>query len=350
MADATLVEAEVGAGLPGAAAPGWIRSPAFDLAFIGGVLALALLLGGAAALGPRLFVWVLFLDFWLFAYPHVAATWTRIAFERDSLRAHRFLLFGLPPIVLAATSGLTWVGGVVALNTLYFYWQSYHYTLQSYGISRAYSRKAGPAGAPRDLLTAAVVFAFPIWGVLHRAHQQQPVFYAAPLYSPPIPGAVVIAAGVVALAALTAWTFRQLRAATDESRPTLGHALFVLSHVVITVVSYVAVAEVTRGWLLINIWHNAQYILFVWAHHAARFRGGVDPERPFLSSLSQPRNIGRYAAVCLGLSTLFYVALGRATEALSWQVLPMVLIAHQAMNFHHYLVDAVIWRTRRARA
>jgi hypothetical protein len=28
-------------------------------------------------------------------------------------------------------------------------------------------------------------------------------------------------------------------------------------------------------------------------------------------------------------------------------VLPLVLVTHQTVNFHHYIVDAVIWRSRR---
>ena len=155
-----------------------------------------------------------------------------------------------------------------------------------------------------------------------------------------MPRALVVIAAVVALGTLAAWTWRQLRAPRGT-----GAALFLLSHVVITVVSYLAIPDVTRGWLFINIWHNAQYILFVWAANARRFRGGVDPERPFLSRLSQPTYVVRYAAVCLALSTTFYLALGQALPRVGWQVLPLVLACHLAVNFHHYLVDAVIWRS-----
>ncbi len=323
---------------------GWLRSPAFDLGLIVGVLVLALALGGAVSARPELLASVLLFDFWILAYPHVASTYTRVAFDRAGVRAHRFLLFGLPPIVLLGTAATAWLGGVVALNTLYFYWQTHHYTKQSYGIARAYHRSSGAPAGEGDWLSAGVVFAFPIWGVLHRAHQRPPQFYGMPLWSPPVPGALVVIAAVVALGTLAAWTRRQLRSPSGT-----GAVLFLLSHVVITVVSYVAIPDVTRGWLFINIWHNAQYILFVWAANARRFRGGVDPERPFLSRLSQPTYVVRYAAVCLGLSTTFYLVLGQALPRIEtgWQVLPLVLVCHLAMNFHHYLVDAVIWRSPR---
>jgi hypothetical protein len=88
-----------------------------------------------------------------------------------------------------------------------------------------------------------------------------------------------------------------------------------------------------------NVWHNAQYLLFVWHYNNQRFAAGVDPRAPLLSTLSQSRNVWRYAGVCLALSTAAYgglAVLGLAVVAVS-----------QAINFHHYVVDAVIWKVRR---
>ena len=60
----------------------WLRGPGFDLGLSLGVLALALALGDVALAHPALFVGVLLADVWLLAYPHVASTYTRIAFDR----------------------------------------------------------------------------------------------------------------------------------------------------------------------------------------------------------------------------------------------------------------------------
>ena len=321
----------------------WLRGPAFDLGLIGGVLVLALALGSLAALTPGLFGAVLVVDLWLLAYPHVASTFTRVAFDRASARRHWFLLLGLPPIVLLATAGVHGIGGLVALSSLYYYWQSWHYTRQSHGIARAYQR-AARSRAP-DRLDDAVVFAFPLWGVLHRIYQQPGEFYEIPLWTPAVPGALVILAGSAALGLLLAWSLRFIRDAASPTPRSTGHALFILSHITITVISYLVIADVTRGWLFINIWHNAQYLLFVWAMNANRFHGGVDPRRPFLSRISQPSRVVHYALTCLALSTGFYLALGQTPESLaSLPLLPLMLVCHMAVNFHHYLVDAVIWR------
>ena len=90
----------VSAATLGGAPPAWLRGPSFDLALIVGVLALALVMGGLACASPELFLSVLLVDLWLLAYPHVASTFTRIAFTREDVRRRWFLLFALPPLVL----------------------------------------------------------------------------------------------------------------------------------------------------------------------------------------------------------------------------------------------------------
>ena len=335
-------------GDAGARPKGWLRSAAFDVGFVGGVLLVALAMGGVATVHPGLFGAVLVLDFWLLAYPHVASTYTRVAFDRHSARRHWFLLLGLPPLVVLGTAGTAAVGGAVLLNTVYFYWQTFHYTRQSDGIARAYRRARGETSPGRDLLDDAVVYGFPIVGVLHRCAQRPAAFYGAPFHVPPVSGAMVLVVGAMVAAAFVLWCVKRALA-LRAGAPVLGGMLHVLSHVVVTLVAFVLVEEVTRGWLFINIWHNAQYLGFVWAMNARRFAGGVEPDRRFVSWLSQKENVLFYAVVCLFGGGAFYLLLGQATDALPRTVLPLVLVAHLSVNFHHYLVDAVIWRrpTRR---
>lgn len=333
---------------PTSAAPRWLRNRRYDLALIGGVLLLALLLGGVAWAIPGLFFAVLLADLWLLAYPHVAATYTRIALLPEDRRRHRYLLFVAPPAVLLGTAGVAWFGGLVALSSLYFFWQSWHYTRQSFGIARAYGRaSASPPAAQR--LVDLVVYGFPLWGVLRRAHQDPGTFYGAPLWCPPTPAIVVDGVAALALAGLALWLVRELRAWRRGDRRRLPQALFVLSHVAITTVSYLLIADITRGWLFINIWHNAQYLLFVWAANARRFAGPA-PTTGLARRISQPGWFAAYALACVAVSAAFYLTLGEVAGLLAWTSLPALLVLHQTANFHHYVVDALIWRRPRRRA
>jgi hypothetical protein len=122
------------------------------------------------------------------------------------------------------------------------------------------------------------------------------------------------------------------------------------SHVTIFTFGYLLIDDINHGWLVLNIWHNAQYILTVWMFNNNRFKNEPHPEHRFLSYLSQRQHIMQYFAVCLLLSTVAYSFLDLTLSALSTLIaasLPLVAIVYQAINFHHYVVDAVIWKVRR---
>jgi len=318
----------------------WLRTPSYDLILIAGVFTCAILLGSIATVSYNLFMLVVYADFWLLAPPHVISTYTRIAFDRTSAKRYWFLLAGLPPLVLIATASLAWVGGAIALNTLYFIWQTWHYTRQSHGIARAYRRTALPGISGHDHLTEFVIFGVPTWGILHRAYQQPVEFFGNPIWCIELPEVLITAMGFVVLCVVLTWFCR-----LAFFRNQVGHNLFVISHVAITIVGYYLIDDITFGWLFINIWHNAQYLLFVWAYNNRRFRAGIEDAHPIISWMSQSGREYHYAYICVGLGVVFYCLLMAGASLITWQVLPMILIAYQTVTFHHYIVDSVIWRT-----
>ena len=329
---------------------GWMRSGPFDLFFIFGVAALALATGGVVVLKPQWFTIILLLDLWLLGYHHVVSTFTRISFDKSSFREHRFLVIILPWIVLVATLAVGLTVGLWALATTYLYWQWFHYTRQSYGIARIYGRKAGPAAAGEMQATVWALYLIPLWGILHRSHQSPKKFLGMELVCLPTHRFVVYVAGAAAVASLLIWTLRQWRAAR-AGRLSVALTLYALSHFVIFYVGYLYIEHITYGWLVINVWHNAQYILLVWSYNNNRFKQGVDPEHKFLSVISQRqvKNILAYGAVCLAISSVFYGVLQLILNLeLNVAAIPLaVVIVYQTVNFHHYIVDGLIWKVRK---
>jgi len=98
---------------------------------------------------------------------------------------------------------------------------------------------------------------------------------------------------------------------------------------------------------VLNIWHNLQYVLIVWMFNANRFEKGIEPQRRFLSTISQPKNVVLYAGVCWALGTALYFNIDGVLGLFSQSVLPLSLLAYMTINFHHYVVDAIIWRRPR---
>jgi hypothetical protein len=122
----------------------------------------------------------------------------------------------------------------------------------------------------------------------------------------------------------------------------------VISHHVIFLAGYLLIEDITIGWLVLNVWHNAQYILIVWCYNNNRFKSGVDEQHRFLSTISQTKNVVLYFAVCLGLSTIVYTLLGQASDGMeSYSAVPVTLTVFMILNFHHYVVDGIIWKVRK---
>ena len=325
---------------------GWLRGPAFDLTFVAGISLLAALAGGLVVANPRLFYAFFLLNAWLLGYHHVISTFTRLAFDRDSFNEHRFLITWLPLIVLTVVFAACALFGGWILTTIYLYWQWWHYTRQSYGISRIYQRKAG---LNNDLLGKLIIYALPVWGILHRSFQSPQQFLYTDVKVLPVPVWLVSAAGFVAAVAIVWWLAQTLKSLVQGTLP-IAHTLYIASHLTIFGLGYIVIEDINHGWLVLTVWHNCQYILTVWMFNNNRFKNTVDSKHRFLSFISQRNKVATYFAVCLGISTVLYYAL---QTSVNWIMLatatslPLFAIVFQAINFHHYLVDAVIWKVRR---
>lgn len=345
--------------------PCWIRNPVFDGFLIGGSAVLALAAGIALVLKPALF-WgssgipgLVHFNLWILGWHHVMGTYTRIAFDHDSFREHRYLVTGLPWILLAGVMGLVLLsGGPTLLITIYLYWQWFHYTRQSYGISQIYRRKAPGLGPVDEKLGHATLYLVALTGILFRScqHTQDPrPFLRAQVWTLPVPEWAVWATGIAAAGCLLAWAVAQFRRYRRREASS-GYTLFMVTHVLIFTTGYLLIEDMSHGWLVLNVWHNAQYILLVWSYNNSRFKNGTHPRHRFLSTLSRRRFAPAYFLVCLvgGVIFFFLVSLlcyaaekNQLLPAVTGLGVPLIVLAYQTINFHHYIVDAVIWKLRK---
>jgi hypothetical protein len=323
-----------------------MRNARFDTGFIFGLLALSCVTVAVIAIEPSLFYPILVIDLWFLGYHHVIATYTRLCFDKKSFAEHGHLLFGLLPIVVVGTLGIVWMFGIWTVVTIYFYWQWWHYTRQSWGISRVYRAKDRGAKYEDGYLDQAIFYSIPVFGILSRSAEGQTKFIGMDLWSFPVPEIVAHYSGYVAVGLLAFWGAMRLRAML-EGRLASVHTLYLLTHFAIFYLAYVAVPDITLGWLMINIWHNAQYILFVWMYNTKRFGGGVDPEARFLSYISQPQRLWLYLLTCVAITGVVYWGVLRTIDWLFFAGLSATIVLYQIVNFHHYVVDSVIWKVRK---
>lgn len=326
----------------------WMISAKFDSSFIFGLLFLSLVTGLVITLQPALFYPILVIDLWFLGYHHVIATFTRLCFDRQSFQENKFLVLGLTPIVAAVTFLVAWMVGLWVIVTIYFYWQWWHYTRQSWGVSRVFRGK-DPHGMYEDgWLDQAIFYALPVFGILLRSNQDHERFIGLELWSIPVPDLAVTITGLAAGGLMAFWIVRRVQAYMSGQLAVI-HTCYMFTHFAIFAVAYVVTPDISLGWLMINIWHNAQYILFVWMYNNKRFRNGVDPEARFLSYISQTGRLWLYLATCIAITGVFYWGVLRTIDWLFFAGISATLVLYQVVNFHHYLVDSMIWKTRKPR-
>lgn len=333
--------------LPG----GWLRDKNFDLNLILMVSAVAMVAGTATLSMPRLFGLILMLDLWLLGYHHVVSTFTRLIFDRESFQRNRFLVIQLPVIVIACTIAAIWSLGLWVLPTVYLYWQWFHYTRQSYGLERMYRRSAPEGALINDRAAKYALYLVPLFGILYRSYQATPKFLGMEVaYIPmshPALKPVLYVVGALAVIAFVYW-LATLAHSASKGLAAGPHTMYLVSHHVIFATGYLLISDVTIGWLVINVWHNMQYIMFVWWFNNKRFKDQIDPEHQFLSQLSQRKSLGAYLFICFAISSVVYLGLEYGYGFLGPdRAITAILITTMILNFHHYLVDGIIWKRKR---
>lgn len=302
----------------------------------------AALFAGALALGSApLMLAVLFVDTWFFANPHLVATYTRIRAISPAIRTHWFLIFVAPLLIAVILTVIALAYETAGLFAVYFAAQAFHVARQSYGIARRHELR--PSGR-HQRLPCFLIHIFPLWGYLHRSAQAPGSFLGYPIWLPPVPQELANSAGVVAVAAFLYWIWRLFKQKGQAQRngPFNG---FVFSHLLVSFIGYFWIGDITVGWLVVNVWHNIQYLIFV--HRQGRSGAhGPSPSRPSWPEMLKATAV--FFIPCAVLGAAVYGIANGVGQSLLWLGFPTVLIAHFVLNFHHYLADSLIWKRRRA--
>ena len=79
-----------------------------------------------------------------------------------------------------------------------------------------------------------------------------------------------------------------------------------------------------------------------------RFKDGIDPEARFLSYISQPHRLWLYLLTGVAITGIVYWAILGTLSAVLFAGLSATIVIYQIVNFHHYIVDSLIWKVRKA--
>ena len=307
----------------------------------------AICVGYFVYFNPTFLELVITLNLWLLGYHHLVSTYSRIAFDVQSIKENWQFIFLLPALVLLSVFSIYKVGGIIWIGSIYLYWQWYHYTRQSEGVSKAFGMKSADTSLINNKLQRVLFYTVPLLCLLMMVSRDSQMFFGSSFFQIPLSEPVRMLIAVFILG-LTLIAFLRIAYFIKQNTITLFYGLYLISHYLIYTVAYVAIDEITTGWLVINIWHNAQYIAIVWLFNTNRFKQGIDPQHRLISYLSQPKRLLMYLLSFILLTFVFYGLVNNASAYLIGTTgLPMILIIYSTLNFHHYIVDSQIWKLRK---
>ncbi len=321
----------------------------FDLIFIFGTLLLASTMAGVTVFWPLLFLPMLTVHSWLFGYEHLWATYTKLLLHPDDRTRHQTLILMVPILILFGLLLLGNTFGLMGVYLLYFFGQFFHTVRQSWGLTQVYRRQAGGISWDNEHLSEVTIWSVPIWGLLHRCSQRPDEFLFQDFWLPPVPQSFVQMAGSVSFLLWSYWFYLRL-IDLKQGRLVFGHTLYMISHLLVFFGAYIWIDELCSGWLLVNVWHNVQYIAFVWIYNRNRFVNGVDPSSRVLSWLSQrgAKQAALYFLVTVLVALPIYYLLPKLGFILDDLVkntaVPIAVILAMTLTFHHYIVDGIIWK------
>lgn len=231
--------------------------------------------------------------------PHTFSTFTRqdLRTANTSFMAVMIFLF-----FLMMTHVVISQVGLVIVYSFYFYWQQFHYTKQNMGIGIWKKEERGRFTSAIDHLFYFLVTSIAIIGSFSEGGVQ---FFGYALINPF--GLTLKTSWALALNIAIGFFYIALKPKSWK---------MALTHVLIFSISFLCIKNFAVGWLLLNVLHNTQYLVFM--------RNEQKSLRFFF-----------YASL---LSFVLYIILQAGTAA------AVSVTFMLSLNFTHYVFDGLIWR------
>ncbi|MCC6953194.1 MAG: hypothetical protein IT290_03670 [Deltaproteobacteria bacterium] len=353
----TLAEQTSGASAPSGVSP-WIIHPVFDFFFVsgGGVLLFlalnALFFGltipnGASTPGQRFALIAVLLGQHFFADAHNMATYMRI-WGSDADRT-RFAFYRTWLVWITGglfVSGLVFpdlIGTFVYVYLISVFW---HYAAQTFGIALIYCFKRGYKLSQFEKetfrwfirsLTAFVIIRFLTFESMSPKN-----WFGVPIpFWGPLPTPLYLAAGAAVIISSAILTFIVLKKLVFERRfPPVPAFLLVATICALGFTSGTANALV---WFYVPaFFHGSQYLAVCMAY-SLKERG--IPARDLWKTL--PTSLcGTYFATVVVTGAFFYIAIPHVFAQLGFDYALIAGLVLAAVNFHHFVTDAAIWKLR----
>jgi hypothetical protein len=240
------------------------------------------------------------LNVWCLSMPHSFSTFTRHDLRTLRIGVKATLLYLVFFISLSMLMNRI---GLVTIYSFYFYWQQFHYTKQNMGIG--IWKKTDRSLRERSI-DYSFYFFISIFSIAASFYGGGIQFFGYSLLNPFI-WFTLSPFSVIMLNLILLGFYVYLRP---------GYWKMALTHTLIYTLAYLVLDNFVLGWVLLNIFHNSQYLFF----------------------MNQEEKNLRFFLYAALLSVGFYMVL-HASFLIAASIAIML-----AMNFTHYIFDGLVWK------
>jgi len=228
-----------------------------------------------------------------------------------------------------------------------FYWASWHFVAQSWGILRIYQRKHRVVGTLDAKLERALLFGPAFFCMLRRLHTGLWTLFEVEVFHVVPPAWIVNVFGALLVLVALLYGARRLVASGQRPWSETVRPVYLVFNFVGFAMPFLVIQDGTSAFAAAALWHAAQYMAIVWLYNRRRYAGGIDPGARVVSWASQPGRAPAYVAIlAAGAAGVYSVAFLIASVAkIPFQSLALVFWT--GLTLAHYYVDGVIWKTRR---
>lgn len=331
--------------------------PAFDALIIGGGLSLLVAVWIAIDGTTAGLVMASSVPFFLLFVnnAHFAASTVRLYRKPDAFRELPFLTMAFPLVTLVVvTISIAFADQVGRhLQALMLTWSPYHYCAQAYGLAAMYCYRSGCAlvEPERRMLRWSCMVPFGV-AMLSGTQAGSGLGWFVPWYTIAesefglslFRGASVTL-GALAFAMPVALFLRiraRARRPTVSGEPAAERGMPLISLLIIASNAvWFVVFEYFDAFAWAALFHGLQYLGIVTIFHV-RDRQRVETVRH-----GWAYHTGMFYAACVGLGYLLWQCWSGAYVLIGFGRIESVLMIATAINLHHFITDAYIWRLRK---
>lgn len=255
---------------------------------------------------PQSFNLLFILNIWGLSVPHTFSTFTR----KDG-RTNKEILKSLSVYLsfffaILVTSHLY---GMVVIYSFYFFWQQYHYSKQNFGIAR----QKADSKYFTYWLDQIFFLGTTVVAILCLFHGGSETFFGYQLKN--IFRISLSESYAVPLNLSFLLMYLLLRR---------ENYFLAISHVVLFTGAYTGHVPFAEGWLYLNVFHNAQYLIFM--------------------NVSEKKH--HFLLYALGLTLALWFLSKFSLSGIMLNSFSLIIFLMLSLNFTHYIFDGIIWKRK----